>query len=463
MTTLQFLGAADCVTGSRFCLRHNGEEFLIDCGLFQGRKELRLRNWSSFPVQTGNIQHLVLTHAHLDHSGYLPKLVREGFRGNVYASPATVDLCGLLLPDSGHIQEDDARYANKKGFSKHKPALPLYTEQQAIESLSLLKAVPYGRSFDLSDEVSITLKPSGHILGASLVSMQLRQDSRPLQVLFSGDLGRFGQPITHDPAPVQAADYLLVESTYGDRLHEEGDSRQELAAVITKTAARGGMVLIPSFAVGRAQELMYILRELEDSGDIPKLPVYVDSPMAINATRLLMKYPEEHDLEMTAMESSGIDSLNCHEVHFVRSAEHSKELNEQRFPMIVIASSGMATGGRVLHHLIRRLPDSRNTILFVGYQAEGTRGRAMLDGAEQIKIHGRYVTVRAEVKSLGYFSAHADYSEMLRWLRNLRQAPRATFLVHGESAPREALARRIREELGWRVILPGHLEECTLT
>jgi len=463
MTTLQFLGAAGCVTGSRFVLDTGSDHVLVDCGLFQGTKDLRLRNWSPFPVSPAGLMHVVLTHAHLDHSGYLPRLIKEGFRGTIFATPATVDLCSVLLPDSGHIQEADARFANKKGFSRHKPALPLYTEVEAVETLKFLKPVPYGHIERISARVSFSFQPAGHIFGSGFIRMSVDDAGGRMDILFSGDLGRYGQPITHDPTPVESADYLLVESTYGDRLHEPSDAKEALAAIVRETSARGGVLLIPSFAVGRTQELLYILHELEDTGRIPTLPVYVDSPMAIDATRILMKYPEEHDLDMTQMQQAGVDPLNCREVNFVRSAELSKTLNGMRYPMIVIASSGMATGGRILHHLAHRLPDNRNTVLFVGYQAEGTPGRSLLEGAKQLRIHGQMVDVRAEVKVLGQFSAHADYSEILRWLRNFTRAPRAVFIVHGEPDPRTALKEKIVREFGWKVILPAHLERFDLT
>jgi len=367
-----------------------------------------------------------------------------------------------LLPDSGHIQEADARFANKKGFSKHKPALPLYTEVEAVETLQFLKPEPYGRTERISPGLSFSFQPAGHIFGSGFVRMKVDDARKPLDILFSGDLGRYGQPITHDPTPVESADYLLVESTYGDRLHESTDAKEELASIVRDTYGRGGALLIPSFAVGRTQELLYLLRELEDASRIPKLPVYVDSPMAIDATRILMKYPDEHDVDMSREQKAGADPLNCREVNFVRSAELSKTLNGMRYPMIVIASSGMATGGRILHHLAHRLPDSRNTVLFVGYQAEGTRGRLLLEGARQLKIHGGMVDVRAEIRMLGQFSAHADYSEILRWLGNFKRAPKGAFIVHGEPEPRRALREMIVREFGWQVTLPEHLEKSDL-
>jgi metallo-beta-lactamase family protein len=388
--------------------------------------------------------------------------VKGGFQGEVLATPATVDLCGLLWPDAGHLQEEDARFANKQGFSRHKPALPLYTETEAVEALSFLKSIPYLADHSISSGLSFSLMTAGHILGSSFVKVTVQENAAPFTILFSGDLGRYDQPIIPDPATVAETDYLLLESTYGDRLHDSTDPRQTLAAVIKETAERGGMVLIPSFAVGRTQELLYILRELVDRGWIPHLPVFVDSPMAVDATQIMMKYPEEHDLDMTEMLRAGVDPLNTRQVNFVRDTEASKALNEQFYPMIIIAASGMATGGRILHHLVHRLPDPRNTVLFVGYQAEGTRGRSLLEGAAAVKIHGQMVPVRARIKSLDHFSAHADWSEILRWLGNFRKAPRLTFLVHGEPAPRQALAERIRRQLKWNVALPTYQEEFQL-
>jgi metallo-beta-lactamase family protein len=462
MATIQFLGATGCVTGSRFLVECRTGKVLVDCGLFQGNKELRLRNWAPFPVDLNQLQHIILTHAHLDHTGYLPRLVKEGFRGTVYASPATVDLCGILWADSGHLQEEDARFANKMGFSKHQPALPLYTEVEGIEAAGCLQHVPYVVEQALSASCSFSLATAGHIFGSSFVCMRLQENGNARTLVFSGDLGRYDQPITPDPSPIEEADYLVVESTYGDRLHQGADPKAELAEIINRTARRGGMILIPSFAVGRTQELLYILRELEDAGQITHLPVYVDSPMAIDATQILLKYPEEHDLEMTAMESAGLDPLNSRQVNFVRTREQSQALNDQRYPVIIIASSGMATGGRVLHHLAHRLGDRRNTVLFVGYQAEGTRGRALLEGAPAIKIHGQMVAVQAEIKSLEQFSAHADYAEILRWLRHFRRAPRKTFIIHGEPAQRAALAEKIKTQLQWEVVLPDYLNRFEL-
>jgi metallo-beta-lactamase family protein len=459
MSSLRFLGATGCVTGSRFLITSGEDQVLVDCGLFQGPKELRLRNWAPFPAELGKLNSIVFTHAHLDHTGYLPRLVKEGFQGRVYASPATADLCAILWPDSGHLQEEDARYANKKGFSKHDPALPLYTEIEGIEATQYLEKVPYRKEQSIGPRLAFSLIPAGHIFGSCFVQMHVGVNGQTRTIVFSGDLGRYDQPITPDPTPVEQADYLVLESTYGDRLHSSSDPKLELAAIINRTAGRGGMLLIPSFAVGRTQELMYLLRELEDSDRIPHLPVYVDSPMAIDATQILLRYPEEHDLEMSALENAGIDPLNSRQVNLVRTRELSQSLNEMRFPMIVIASSGMATGGRILHHLAHRLPDPRNTVLFVGYQAEGTRGRSLLEGAPAVKIHGEMIQVRAEIRALEQFSAHADYREILRWLENFRRPPQRTFIVHGEKKQREALGERIRNTLKWPVSLPEYQEE----
>lgn len=459
MASIRFLGATGCVTGSRFLVTSGEDHVLVDCGLFQGPKELRLRNWAPFPADLKKLNSIVFTHAHLDHTGYFPRLVKEGFQGRVYASPATADLCGILWPDSGHLQEEDARFANKMGFTKHNPALPLYTEVEGMEAVQYLEKVPYQQEQSLGRRLAFSLIPAGHIFGSCFVRMHMGLNGETRIVLFSGDLGRYDQPITPDPAPVGEADYLVVESTYGNRLHSPSDPKLELASIINRTAGRGGMLLIPSFAVGRTQELMYLLRELEDSSRIPRLPVYVDSPMAIDATQILLRYPEEHDLEMRILENAGIDPLNSRQVNLVRTRELSQSLNDMRFPMIVIASSGMATGGRILHHLAHRLPDPRNTVLFVGYQAEGTRGRTLLEGSPTVKIHGQMVQVRAEIRTLEQFSAHADYGEILRWLGQFRRPPRRTFIIHGEEEQREALGARIQETLKWPVSLPEYQEE----
>ncbi len=459
---LTFLGATHTVTGSKFLLESGNKRILVDCGLFQGLKELRLRNWEEPPVDPGSIDAIILTHAHIDHTGYLPRFVRQGFRGPVYATPATVDLAGILLPDSGHLQEEEARFRNKHQRSKHKPALPLYTLEDASVALRALKAVPYRKPQNLSPHLTFELLPAGHILGSAFVMVREAGKS----VLFTGDIGRYDQPIIFDPTPVDGADYLLLESTYGNRLHEgreEKSGKAMLRKIIVETAHRGGSVLIPSFAVGRAQEILYILRELELEQAIPALPVYVDSPMAIDAFEIYSKHKEEHDVEMTKLAWSGQNPLHTGNIQFVRKADDSKRINEHTFPSIIISANGMATGGRILHHLIQRLPDERNAVVFVGFQAAGTRGRQLIEGARSVRIFAVDYPVRAQVHSLTSFSAHGDYNEVLRWLGGFRKPPRKLFLVHGEPKAMDAMQQHIEETFpGWNVHAPEYLESVEL-
>ncbi len=463
MPTLTFLGATGTVTGSKYLLEAGGERLLIDCGLFQGEKELRLRNWSPLPVPACSIQWLVLTHAHLDHTGYIPRLVKEGFRGQILASPATVDLAKLVLPDSGHLQEEDAAYANKKGFSKHTPALPLYTYDEAVKSLDYFRAIDETRPLELSAHYTLRFFFAGHILGARMVEVSIRDNGATRKVLFSGDLGRFPQLILPEPVvPEDGYDYLLLESTYGNRLHPRDDVGERLAAIVESTAERGGTALIPAFAVGRTQELLYLFRELIEQQKMHGVPIHVDSPMAIDVTNLYRQHREEHDLDTEALEAKGIKPFAPPELHFDKSVEESKALNEARFPMIIISASGMATGGRVVHHLARCLPDHRNTILFVGFQAGGTRGRAIQDGAEFIKMHGQQVRVRARVKTLEHLSAHADYGEILGWLGKFPKPPGKIFLVHGEPAASESLREKIAQQFRWNVVIPTYLQKIAL-
>ncbi|MBX6364281.1 MAG: MBL fold metallo-hydrolase [Gemmatimonadetes bacterium] len=449
---LEFLGATGTVTGSRYLLRAGGARVLVDCGLFQGLKHLRLRNRAPFPAADAGFDAVVLTHAHLDHSGYLPLLARNGYAGPVYCTPATAELCGILLPDSGHLQEEEAAYANRRGYSRHHPALPLYTRTDAERSLELLRPVPFEVDTPVAPGVTLRFSRAGHILGAA--SARLSAAGRA--VLFSGDLGRPNDPVLLPPAPPQAADYVVVESTYGDRRHPTEDPRLALAAVIRRTAARGGVVVIPSFAVGRAQTLLVLLSELRSEGAIPPVPVFLDSPMAADATRILLRYPEEHRLRPPER-AAATDSVTI-----VRDVEGSKAIDRRRGPMIVISASGMATGGRVLFHLERFAPEPRNTILLVGYQAAGTRGEALQAGARELKMHGAYVPVRAEVVMLEGLSAHADADEILAWLRRAPAPPRRVFVTHGEPAAAEALRRRIAEELRWPASVPRDGETVRL-
>jgi len=443
---LTFLGATGTVTGSKYLVSVGGKNILIDCGLFQGYKQLRLRNWSPLPVSASDIDTVVLTHAHLDHSGYLPLLIRNGFTGPVYCSEATRDLCAILLPDSGHLQEEEAAYANRRGYSKHKPAQPLYTENDGKRALAQFKPVEFEREVILPGGVSLHLRPAGHLLGASMV--ELRQNEKAL--LFSGDLGRPNDPITIAPSAVAQVDYLVVESTYGNRQHDPANPRDRLADVINRTVKRGGVIIVPSFAVGRAQLLMYLIHQLKVSKRIPDLPVYLNSPMAIDATELYHRHRSQHRLTPAQCDAM------CSAATLVTNVEESKRLNMMRDPMIVISASGRATGGRVLHHLKSFAPDPRNTILFVGFQAGGTRGAAMLQGAEAVKIHGEYVPIRAEVENIDNFSSHADYVEILGWLKHFETPPHQTFITHGEADAADAMRLHIEEDLGWSVSIPEY-------
>jgi metallo-beta-lactamase family protein len=462
MAQITFLGAAGTVTGSKYLVEAEGKRLLVDCGLFEGKKELRLRNWARLPMDPAGVDWAVLTHAHIDHTGYLPRLVREGFRGPIYANPATTELCQILLPDSAHLQEEDAAYAARKGFSKHRPPLPLYTVAEAQQALERFREIPRSESFTISPQFSVRPYDAGHILGSAILELTITEAGRSFVVVFSGDVGRYGQPILNDPRAVARADYLLCESTYGNRDHPADSILDQLAEVINRVAGRGGCAVIPAFAVGRTQTLMYLLRELEQAGRIPRLPVFVDSPMAISVTELYVRHHEDHSLVFRAEEQSPGDPLNTHEVHMTRTVEESKHINDVRTPCIIISASGMATGGRVLHHLIRRLPDPRNAVLLVGYQAEGTRGRLLLEGARTIRIHGEDVAVRAEVIDLKQLSAHAGRSELLRWLGGFQAPPRRTFLVHGEPESLAAFQATIESTFHWPVTVPAYLDTVPL-
>jgi metallo-beta-lactamase family protein len=462
MATLTFLGATGTVTGSKYLLEAGGERLMIDCGLFQGLKELRLRNWNPLPIPPSSIQWLVLTHAHLDHTGYIPRLVKDGFKGQVYASPATVDLSKLMLPDSGHLQEEDAAYANKKGFSKHAPALPLYTYDEAVKSLESFRAIDESKPLELSSHFTLRCFSAGHILGARMIEVTVRENGSVKRILFSGDLGRFPQLILREPVvPEDGFDFMLLESTYGDRLHPRDDVGAHLTSIVEGTAQRGGTVVIPSFAVGRTQELLYLFRELIDSGKMHSLPIHVDSPMAIDVTDLYRRHEEDHDLNTGAMEAQGIKPFSPPGVHFDKSVEDSKALNDVRYPMVIISASGMATGGRVVHHLERCLPDHRNTILFVGFQAAGTRGR-LIQAGQPVKMYGQYINIRARIETLENLSGHADYGEILGWLHKFHEPPGKTFLVHGEPKAAESLRQKVAQELQWDVSVASYLQKVQL-
>lgn len=449
---LTFLGGVGTVTGSKYLIETGGKKVLIDCGLFQGYKQLRLRNWATLPVDPSTLDAVVLTHAHIDHSGYLPLLVRNGFSGSVYCTDATHDLCSILLPDSGFLQEKDAERANRNGYTKHQPAKPLYTKKDAESALKKFKSVDFNTDLTVSDELNVRFLPAGHILGAAVVEVT----AGATKVVFSGDLGRSNDPIMVDPTAIAEADYLVVESTYGDRLHGDGDPMARIAEIVTSTAARGGTVLIPSFAVGRAQLILFYLNALKAEKRIPDLPVFLDSPMAIDASEMFCRHHRYQRLAADQCRDT------CGVARYTRSVDDSKALVENPVPKVIISASGMATGGRVLHHLKHYAPDHRNAILFVGYQAGGTRGATIVAGADSVKIHGQQIPIKAQVASLNMLSAHADSGEIMAWLKNFKSPPRKTFITHGEAAASDALRRQIEGELGWQCEVPEYREEVIL-
>lgn len=451
--SLSFLGAASTVTGSRTLLRAGGRQVLVDCGLFQGLKNLRQRNWAPFPVDPAGLDAVLLTHAHLDHSGYLPRLTRLGFNGPIYASAATVELARILLLDSAGIQEADAEFLNRHGLTSHKPALPLYTVRDAEHTLRQLRKVEFDEWVEPVAGVRVRWRSAGHILGASIIEIE----HAGRRVVFSGDLGRYDDAIMHDPTRIERADYLVLESTYGDRNHGDDDPLETLHSIITRTTQRGGTVVIPAFAVGRVQLLLWYLYRLRGKGRLPaSLPVYVDSPMSTDATDLYARN--------TSLLRPSYSELQAafQMPRYVRDVQESKSLDVSPMPKIIVSASGMATGGRVLHHLKHYAPDPRSTILFAGYQAAGTRGATIVHGGSQVKIHGEYVPIRAEVQNLSSLSAHADSNEIMRWLRGFEVAPNRCFLNHGEPEAADSLRLRIKDELGWRARVVEHLDEETL-
>ncbi len=463
MAKITFLGAAGTVTGSKYLVEAEGKRLLVDCGLFEGSRELKQRNWDRLPIDPATIDWVLLTHAHIDHTGYLPRLACAGFRGPIYANPATRELCNLLLPDSAHLQEEDARYAARKGYSRHKPPLPLYTVAESQQALTQFHDIPRADVFQISPQFSVRPHDAGHILGSTWLELTISEGGKKILVVFSGDLGRYNQPILNDPESPTRADYLLCESTYGDRDHPAGDVAAELADIINQTAKRGGAIVIPAFAVGRTQTIMYYLKQLVVQKRMPDLPVYVDSPMAISATELYKNHPEDHDIDFSHQENNGGDPLNLNEVHMTRSVEESKKINNVVAPCIIVSASGMVSGGRILHHLAHRLPDSRSTVLFVGYQGEGTRGRQLLDGAKYLNLFGESVPVRARIVEIGQLSAHAGKSELLRWLSGFQSAPKQTFMVHGEPPGLNGLRDAITAKFGWPVTIPEYEQLFDLT
>ena len=458
-TSITFHGAADTVTGSRHLLETQGKRILVDCGLFQGPKVIRERNWERFPVDPATLDAVVLTHAHLDHSGFLPRLCKQGYRGPIYCTPSTRELLGIMLADSARLQEEEAEHANRKGWSKHKPAYPLYDTEDVARCLPQLEPVPYNQPFHPA-EIRFHYEPAGHILGSAFAFAETDAGL----ICFSGDLGRYDQTIIPDPTPVQHADYLLVESTYGDRDHQNVDVSAAMEKIVNRAVQQRGFVLIPSFAIGRSQEVMYLLHELRMEGRIPEIPIYLDSPMALSALPVFINHPEEHDLEMTAL----LDEKRCpfegKNIHYVQTRDQSKGLNEKSGPGIIIAGSGMANGGRIRHHMINKIDKPETTILFVGYQAEGTPGRAVLEGAEKFRAFGWEVPIRATIERLDALSAHADRGEIVRWLSHFQAPPKRTFLVHGEPAARQALQAKLLVEMpGWDVYRPDYHERVELS
>jgi metallo-beta-lactamase family protein len=465
--TLTCMGAARTVTGSKHLLDANGHRLLVDSGLFQGLKELRERNWQALPIVPSSIETVVLTHAHLDHCGYLPRLVSQGFKGRVFCTPATAELAKIVLADAAKLQEEDAERANRKGYTKHSPALPLFTMQEAARAMSMLQPLGYNRPVPVIPGITVEFINAGHLLGSAYARLTIEATGQVL--LFSGDLGRFGRPVLPDPTPIDRADLLLVESTYGDRAHEPDDKGARLADIISRTANRGGKVIMPAFALGRVEELLYWIHDLETRRMIPELPVYVDSPMAAAVLETYRSRLEELDTDIAGDTPAGWHAAHRATCAFctarlkvISSIPESRAVQESSQPALVISSSGMATGGRVLHHLEHALPDKRNTVLFCGFQAEGTRGRQLKDGAKFTRLHGRDIPVAAEIQSIDAMSAHADANEIMRWLGGFKEPPKLTCLVHGEPGPMDVLKARIERDLHWNVKTPHHLEKVEL-
>lgn len=449
---VQFIGATGTVTGSKYLIKYDRYKILLDCGLFQGIKNVRRRNWSELPFPADSLDAVLLTHAHIDHSGFLPALMKQGFHGPVYCSEATHALCKVLLPDAGFLQEEDAKYANKKHFSKHEPAEPLYTEDDARKVLKQFKDVARGAVLELPGGMTATFTPVGHILGACSIRLEYQGKS----ITFSGDVGRSNDMIMYPPEPLAATDYLVVESTYGDRLHEQVDAEQAIADVVNRTAARGGIVLMPAFAVGRAQLVLHILQKLRAQHRIPTMPVYLNSPMAIRATEIFFDHNDLHRLSRE--DCQAMDDMTT----YVKTVEESIELNSKKFPCIIISASGMASGGRVLHHLKSLVSDPKNSVLFLGYQAAGTRGDALTHGADHVKIHGQYFPVRAEIANLSALSSHGDYNELTQWLKKMPGKPKKVFITHGESCASDCMRRHLKDEFHWDVEVPEYLDIALL-
>ncbi len=476
MAYIQFLGAAGVVTGSKHLINttddesgRHGFQVLIDCGLFQGQKEWRERNWTDLPIPDKEIDAVILTHAHLDHSGWIPRLVKEGFRGPIYATPATIDLCSILLPDSGHLQEEDAAFANKKKSSKHSPALPLYTFEEAQQCLSQFQSIEFDTAKQLRPEFSFRFVRAAHIVGSSMVEITLGLDGQSKRLLFTGDIGRVrdsqiapGRVLHSGPTEGESADVLVMESTYGNREHPKNDPRPELAKLISDTVRRGGTVIVPAFAVERTQKFLFMIKELMDSGQIPKVPVFADSPMAIEAVNIFLKHTEEFSEETKRLVDKLGSPLQWEGFTFAKTPDDSKKINDIKYPCIIVSSSGMVSGGRILHHLMLRLPDPRNLVLFIGFQSPGTRGATIKSGAREVKIFGEFIPIRAQVAALEQFSDHADTAELLEWLKTFKGRPQETYLVHGEPSAASLLQGAMKKALGWNVNIAEWKERVRL-
>jgi len=474
---IQFLGAAGTVTGSKHLVNtssdasgRTGFQLLIDCGMFQGPKEWRERNWQNTPIAAHEIDAVVLTHAHLDHCGWIPRLVKNGFQGPIYATPATIDLCGILLPDSGHLQEEDAEFYNKHEKSKHRPALPLYTFEDAQDCLKYFRPIASGSMTKLCPELSFRFVPAAHILGSAMVELTLQNNGSQRHLLFTGDIGRVrnqhtapGKVVHSGPTEGESADLLVMESTYGNRAHPTDDPRPGLAALIRETAERGGSVIVPAFAVERTQKFVFILKELMDSKQIPQIPVYCDSPMAIQAVEIFIKHSDEYSDESRRLVSQYGSPLEWPGFQFALTPEQSKRINESRGPCIIVSSSGMVTGGRILHHLAQRLPDPNNTVIFIGFQAPGTRGFTIKSGAPEVKIFGEIVPIHAHIAAFEQFSDHADTPELLQWLRTFTNKPKTTYLVHGDPDASSQLRDTMTTDLGWNVQVAQYMQKVQVS
>lgn len=459
---IKFLGGAKSVTGSKYLLEIDKKKILVDCGLFQGKKELRLRNWSQLPVDPTEIDIVVITHAHIDHTGYLPRLVKDGYGGKIICTSATEDLMNILLLDAGKLQEEEAQFAAKRGYSKHNKPEPLFGTEDAKKVLEMIESYPFERAVQLTENVSVTFHNAGHILGAAIVEMTLKGDEQVKKVVFSGDLGRNEDPLMHPPTIIKKADILLIESTYGDRLNPVEEVEHDLADAINFTYNNGGCVLMPAFAVGRTQNLIFHLHRLMSTGKIPTIPIFIDSPMAISVSGLYEKHGGTHKLDVTSQRNTLISIFDAPNIHFNNSSESSRELNDRTAPGIIISASGMCTGGRILHHLYHRLPNKKDTLLFVGYQAEGTRGREILDGSSTVRIFGIEVPVKCSVKEIKGLSAHADQYELMQWMQSFESSPKMTFITHGEPAAARTLQDKIKSSLGWNCTVPEYLESFEL-